>query len=326
MTETVLTIAIPTYNRAAYLDRCLGNIVSQLGERRDMVELVVSDNASADHTKDIVQKYIDAGYSIKYIKNAENKGADFNVAQCYNSASGKYVVTFGDDDVFVTGAIELLVDFLKSKEVGIVYMKNYALTSMQFDDRAVTPSTVPVTVFSNTKEFVKRVSYFTTFLSGNIVNRKALQQVDLAEYQGSSLGHVPLVLKAMTSFPENVIVEEPLVAMQTENTGGYSLFRTFATNYMKILDKAFRSEREKEYKSIIIKDLLKTFYPVWIYRLKTRNNFQSEEDVYGIMHPLFKEYKAFWLYNYPLIRLSGTPAKLYYKGVKAINSFTPKKR
>lgn len=316
MDDILLTIAIPTYNRSKFLDRCLHNICKQLKDVNASIELIVSDNASVDNTSEIIQKYKDAGYAIKYIKNIENKGADFNVAQCYTEAAGKYVLTLGDDDVLVTGGLAVIINTLSKNELGIVYLKNYAVTVDNFEDKAVVPEQVPVTILNNRIEFLKRVSYFTTFLSGNIVNKKALSGIDFAESRGSNLGHVPLILHAINSFDNNAIVEIPVIAMQTENTGGYSLFKTFGTNYMALLSKVYSNKTDEVYKNIIIKDLLRTFFPSWIVGIKSKNNFQKEDDINAIMYPLFKSYINYWLFNFPLIKLPGFASKLYFKAIK----------
>ncbi len=53
----VLSIAIPTYNRARFLDRLLSALDDQL-RLQPGVELIVSDNASPDETPQIVSTLI----------------------------------------------------------------------------------------------------------------------------------------------------------------------------------------------------------------------------------------------------------------------------
>lgn len=107
----LLSIAIPTYNRANYLDRCLDSITRQIVEIDYQVELLVVDNASTDHTFEIVEKYIKRGFQIKYSKGETNKGIDYNILQCYHLSKGKYVVAFGDDDILYDGVLKRLEKF-----------------------------------------------------------------------------------------------------------------------------------------------------------------------------------------------------------------------
>lgn len=53
--EKILTIAIPTYNRANYLKRALKSIAKQYDDR---LEIIVSDNASLDDTEEVVREII----------------------------------------------------------------------------------------------------------------------------------------------------------------------------------------------------------------------------------------------------------------------------
>jgi glycosyltransferase involved in cell wall biosynthesis len=87
----LLTLAIPTYNRALILERALKIIQPQLESAKYPVEFIVSDNASLDDTGEIVQKYINQGMPIRYIRNEQNMGPAFNIIQCVKEAKGKYI-------------------------------------------------------------------------------------------------------------------------------------------------------------------------------------------------------------------------------------------
>jgi len=69
----LLTIAIPTYNRAKQLDRQLNWAVNAIAGRWDEVELIVSDNASLDETPEICQKwYAQTGGRARIIRQPRN--------------------------------------------------------------------------------------------------------------------------------------------------------------------------------------------------------------------------------------------------------------
>ena len=68
MEEKLLTIAIPTNNRAKYLDKSLTHFTKQLSISNKNIDLIVSDNCSSDNTEEVVNKYIQLGYNIQYIK------------------------------------------------------------------------------------------------------------------------------------------------------------------------------------------------------------------------------------------------------------------
>ena len=56
---TLLSICIPTYNREKYLQDTLESIVSQdIFKNTNDVDIVISDNASTDGTRELVEKYL----------------------------------------------------------------------------------------------------------------------------------------------------------------------------------------------------------------------------------------------------------------------------
>lgn len=91
--EILLSICIPTYNRGEILRETLKKITSESFEK---IEILVSDNASNDDTRNIVRKY--DSFGIKYYRNSENMGVVFNIIKSLELSSGKYVVLSSDED------------------------------------------------------------------------------------------------------------------------------------------------------------------------------------------------------------------------------------
>ncbi|MDR1123022.1 MAG: glycosyltransferase family 2 protein [Elusimicrobiota bacterium] len=103
----LLSVCIPTYNRARFLSALLDSIYAQ---KTPEIEVVVSDNASTDNTREIVKKYPD----IIYRRSGKNLGFDANVLRAVALAKGKYCWLVGDDDALAEGALEYLLQNIKS--------------------------------------------------------------------------------------------------------------------------------------------------------------------------------------------------------------------
>jgi len=114
--SVLLTIGVPTYNRADDVRNLLCRIEEEMPERAP-VEVLVSDNASEDDTGSVVKgKMGQCGLHISYHRNAENLGFDGNILQIYRRAKGQYVWFMGDDDKLEPGGIRKLVEHLSSVE------------------------------------------------------------------------------------------------------------------------------------------------------------------------------------------------------------------
>ena len=90
-----LTIAIPTYNRAAALEKTLSIIVPQLDSDS---KLVVIDNASTDSTATVCDRYLRTKAPIEIIRNRVNIGADGNIMRCCEQAGDGHLWILPDDD------------------------------------------------------------------------------------------------------------------------------------------------------------------------------------------------------------------------------------
>jgi glycosyltransferase involved in cell wall biosynthesis len=55
--EILLSICIPTYNRATYLKICLDSIMQQMHTDYP-IEIIVSDNFSTDNTLNVVSEFL----------------------------------------------------------------------------------------------------------------------------------------------------------------------------------------------------------------------------------------------------------------------------
>jgi glycosyltransferase involved in cell wall biosynthesis len=97
---TLLTIGIPTFNRAQLLDKQLAWLAQAIQGLESECEVIVSDNCSTDNTAEVIEKWrpVLSTVTLKSNKNSENIGAVRNIAYCINMATSKYVWTIGDDD------------------------------------------------------------------------------------------------------------------------------------------------------------------------------------------------------------------------------------
>ncbi|WP_427162651.1 glycosyltransferase family 2 protein [Aliinostoc sp. HNIBRCY26] len=112
----ILTIAIPTYNRAELLDQQLTWLASAIQGCESECEILISDNCSTDHTPEIIQKWQTYFHNTRFHanRNSENLGVMRNIAYCIQAATSKYVWTISDDDKIDTKTISYLVQTLNN--------------------------------------------------------------------------------------------------------------------------------------------------------------------------------------------------------------------
>jgi glycosyltransferase involved in cell wall biosynthesis len=123
----LLSICVTTYNRAEWLRHSLRRILDMTRAYRDVVEIVVCDNTSTDHTPDVVREF-EGEENFRAYRNPVNVGMLGNLGVTARHARGRFVWVFGDDDLMIDGIIEdVLHGIINHPDIHMVYL-NYAYT------------------------------------------------------------------------------------------------------------------------------------------------------------------------------------------------------
>ncbi|MBU2102348.1 MAG: FkbM family methyltransferase, partial [Candidatus Omnitrophica bacterium] len=111
----LLSICIPTYNRANKLSRLLMTLKAELFllNLDSKIQIIVSDNASTDDTYRMMSSYVAANPNITYIRQPTNLGFDGNVRFLYQQAETDYVWFFSDDDMPLPEALPIILKGLQ---------------------------------------------------------------------------------------------------------------------------------------------------------------------------------------------------------------------
>ena len=122
-----LSICIPTFNRARYLNCLLGDFAEKQEEFSFRYELIVSDNASKDETSQVVKRW-ESTLPIVYVQQKENLGALPNLRDAYSYARGTVSMYLADDDyLHVDGLNTSLKQLLDSPENIALYAPWYVV-------------------------------------------------------------------------------------------------------------------------------------------------------------------------------------------------------
>lgn len=108
-TAPLVTIGIPTCNRASLLSRSLD---SALNQDFSNLEVVISDNASTDDTAQVCESYRVKDARIKYFRQPTNVGPTDNFNVVLKNASGEFFMWLGDDDWIDASYIKICVQHL----------------------------------------------------------------------------------------------------------------------------------------------------------------------------------------------------------------------
>lgn len=103
--NAAVSVCVPVYNGARYLEVCLRSIASQ---NLTGLEIVVGDDSSRDDSLEIARRvsgdYPDVSWNI--ISHPRNLGMAGNWNACVRAATGAFIKIMGQDDLLYPGCLE----------------------------------------------------------------------------------------------------------------------------------------------------------------------------------------------------------------------------
>lgn len=104
---TKVSICIPTYNGAKYLEACLDSVLSQTYKD---IEILAVDDGSTDATFEILGRYAASDERIRLVRNENNLGLVGNWNHCIELAKGEWIKFVFQDDWIEPECLEAMLD------------------------------------------------------------------------------------------------------------------------------------------------------------------------------------------------------------------------
>lgn len=109
-----VSVIIPVYNAEQYLEECLDSVICQTFA--DM-EIICIDDCSADHSRDILQRYAVKDKRIALLYNQVNYGLAYTRNRGMDQASGEYVLFVDSDDYIEKDLLEKVLDKMPGNDM-----------------------------------------------------------------------------------------------------------------------------------------------------------------------------------------------------------------
>jgi glycosyltransferase involved in cell wall biosynthesis len=316
--KPLLTIAIPTYNRAKCLDRLLGVLLEQFQDER-RAELIVSDNASTDNTQAVVADYRQRGLDIRYLCNKDNLGPDFNILHCFEEAAGKYVWIFSDDDIIAPGTLKRVLDALSSQLYDLVCIRAYFFNGDYLQHRSF--AQIPDIELARAEDLARHVHVFFTFISGIIVNKERISSVPHRPFDSlfdTNLSQLGPFYTALNHQRRSLLIRDPLIAATGNSHVEYALYRVFGPTFARITGEWIE---KKSVQRAIINGTIQTFFPPFLLLTRLSETSSVPEDPHQVLRACFGYNFRYWVFDYPIYALPLPLARIWMLVVRALNKF-----
>lgn len=256
MMKFVLSICIPTYNRAKCLEHLLSFVKKEIDSARiaELVEVIISNNCSTDNTEEVIvlsDIYKENNYNVRYIKNESNLGIVGNLKTVYTAACGKYLWVMGDDDYYYDGIIKKIYSEISKDIYHFIFINHSCLKINSDGSRSGFKSVInsKALEYDDKRALVEIFNYSGTslmFISASVHRtdnvHDAMEQYDvnmayplLLSFYSATKGQVKII--------EDILIDDILEGISWKNHQNF-LFSIECPNVIRTLPKLGYSKQE----------------------------------------------------------------------------------
>jgi len=314
--KPLLSIAIPTWNRAKSLESALQHLLPQADKYNDVLEIIISDNGSTDSTQDIIEKYSILYPKLLIINNRNEKNIGFygNFKKCRELAEAKYIWILSDDDFILSELIETIIStIIESSQMAFIYLKHNS--QFQGFDK----------VFVNGNMILNSESYRLGFISSIIfLNSKNYDEELFVEYNENAFIGLIFTLNSLRYFPEAVIIRGNCFKPSNDKPKGYNYFKVFVQDMQEVVSFASTINIDKKvidrFQFKYLTEFLRPRYirykldGIKVGDLEYSNRYENN---LIFLRSYYKK-TFFWLLFFPLICLPASVIRAIYSTYKKI--------
>jgi len=178
----LLSICIPTYNRAKMLGACLANLISEVREHE--IPIYVSDNASTDNTAEIVANCRKDYSFIFYSRNKANL-VDRNFIVALQLPKTKFRWLLNDKARLLPGALGKLLANLQANDPDALVVNSSVGGAARGINKRV-KDVAGERVYSEQNEFLADLGWHITMLGSVVWSEKLVKAGDFEKYTDTS--------------------------------------------------------------------------------------------------------------------------------------------
>jgi FkbM family methyltransferase len=224
--KKLLSICIPTFNRASYLPETLESICTQLSPD---VELLVYDTGSTDGTQELMARLQRECPRIHFFSLDTRRGVDETLLLLLEQSSGEYVWFFGSDDILKARAIEIIRQrILESAErPALIYVNHEVVNN---SGKLLIPSHIRSQkdrLFRDGRKCAAWLGLNLGYISSCIFRREAGGATAAKEFVGSLWLGLYLNLKSLSSRRPALYIGQPLVSARRNPANTYDYGKVF---------------------------------------------------------------------------------------------------
>ncbi|MFV8226698.1 glycosyltransferase family 2 protein [Christiangramia aquimixticola] len=259
MKEELVSIIIPTYNRAHLIGETLDSIIAQSYRQW---ECLIVDDHSTDYTEELLQFYTTSDPRIKYFKRPAKKPKGANACRNYGfeKSIGEFVNWFDSDDLMHSEKLKLQVKAITNKPYNFSVCQ---ILVFENSDKIRVKTRHPKIYSKNALD--DYISIKIVFLTPSVLwKREFIASMDvLFQEDLQAAQEWEFFSRCLFKSPDYHYIKKSLVFVRQHlNSISYSNDEQRHLHYFKAREKVFKYLKSKNYFSKYLSNYFLSFYRI----------------------------------------------------------------
>lgn len=226
----LLSIVIPTFNRAEFLDYSLKIHIPLAREYN--IQLFISDNASTDATFHVSNKWKKEYPLLYYYRNESNVGVDQNFELALKYPQTKYIWLLGDTYKITSDCIRYLLEFVTANK------EDYDAIVFNVLGRV---TDIPPQNYTDQNKLLSDLGWHMTCMSSLVYNSKLIACANFERYQNSSFIQIGTIFEYLSNkkflihWNKNFSVQQILIKGHNKISWQHQTYETWIERWVNFV-------------------------------------------------------------------------------------------
>ena len=279
-----LSIVVPTYNRASFLETTINCFVDQIiaNKLENEIELIISNNGSNDDTRLFINKAKTQHSFIQGFNQSHNLGVSKNIEFLLDKATGEYIWICGDDDLLRDGAITQILKCIGEQQPNFILINTTNIISLDnanrnlkvvLENRLNISKDIFIENFQRDSELLKPARnwlYLTNFIGADIFKKKLFESSIIGARQyvrpENTFAFQGPIIVGISNYGKLFVISKCLILhrktepswMDDNSNAIFFMDLFFSTEISKLVKKYMPSEY-KQYKKLFANFIMDEF-------------------------------------------------------------------
>lgn len=215
----LLTCVLSNYNHAHFLEERIGSILQELPQDS---ELIIVDDASQDHSRSIIDHFVNKDSRCRVIYHPVNQGLEATINSALQEARGLFFSPMGADDILLSGGLHYYAQAIHAHPDALLFFSDDGFEKQGIRDFRHSVKTSQQIVLLDPRQVTQLIRKRALYIPGHAVVLRKDAVLKLGGYRKELGSFSDAFINLGVAFSGPSVYIQKQIACWRELAGSYS--------------------------------------------------------------------------------------------------------